>query len=289
MRLLVPQASVTFLSFYGIARRFPALADLERHLGAFDLVFAGRFAAPFRDGGTFETFRAGRDVVEIPIIVFPAFHPDLVYVLDAADPMRTRAVQSGTGDYHSALAVFAYLEALPPEAVRRLLSPAVFQALGYFDLWAESAAALVETGRQAGHDLSADLVRWTRRGAFMHSTNHPKMHVAADLARGLLVRAGLVPLEADLDAYLPDEFIRQGTWPVYPALAELYGVPGSEVFLTQGIRTRAAPRTMSLEAFVAASFASYERSGPASLLCPRVAAWRADPAIWRLLRDAAGA
>lgn len=288
MRLLRPDAEVAFLSVFGLPARFRTTAELVRLLAGYDAVFAGRFAAPLRDGGTFDALKAETRLHEIPVVVFAAFHPDLVYVPDLSDPAGRRLIQSATGDYHSALVLFAYLEGLDPAAARRLFDADIYRALGYLDLWDSSAAALLEAGRLAGRDLSGDLMRWTRRGAFMHSTNHPRMFVAGDLARAALAGAGFVPLAVDLDATLPDEFIRQGTWPVYPALATHYGVTGSDVFLTQGNRRRGRSRTMPLETFIAASFAAYRGHGRSDFGCPRVAGWRADPATWASLRERAG-
>lgn len=289
IRLLVPDAAVDFVSVFGLPRRYRTLADLRRALAPYDHVFSGAFTAPLRDGTGFEAFKAAAPVIEIPVVVFPAFHPDLVYVHDRADRTGQRLVQSGIGDYHSALVLFAWLEGLGEGGALRLFDPDVYRGLGYLDLWEPSAAALVEAGRRAGHDLSADLLRWSRRGLFMHSTNHPRMFVAADLARAALARAGIAAQDAEIEGWLPDEFIRQGTFPVYPAVATQYGVPANELFLTQSTRSGEPPRTMTLERFVAASFASYARHLPADLACPRVAAWRADPAIWAALRRKASA
>ena len=44
----------------------------------------------------------------------------------------------------------------------------------------------------------------------MHGLNHPKMYVAADLARGLLAKAGIAFEPCDLDGYLSADFIRCG-------------------------------------------------------------------------------
>lgn len=243
-----------------------------------------RFPGKFRDGTGFDELKAACSAIELPVLVFPAFHPDLVHVHDRADP-RGGLLQSATGDYHSALVLFGYLEGLEPAGIRRLFDPAIFARLGYLDLWDPSCAMLLDTGRDAGWDLGDDLMRWTRRGAFMHSVNHPKPHVVADLALGVLRRMGLQPPEVDIETYLPDEFIAQGTWPIYPAIALQYGVPASDLFLTQPTRTRQPARSLPLDAFIAASLASYRRYATADIDCPRVAEWRRDPAITQALLE----
>ena len=288
MRLLLPRAAIQYHPVFGLARRFRDAEDFGRELADVDLVFASPIDVGFRDGGRLDALLSELRAVGIPILVFPAFHPDLVYVTDRADRAGRGLIQSAVGDYHSALALFGYQEGLSPAETRNLFDAAIYRRLGYLDLWDSSASALLEAGRQAGHDLAGPLLRWSRRGAFMHSSNHPKMYVAADLARLLLTASGLEPAPCDLDAFAADEFIRQGTWPVYRPIAEHYGVPGSDLFLTQAIRTRAAPRTMDLDGYLTGTFARFGRHGRSDFGCPRVEAWRADPAIWSDLRAAAG-
>jgi hypothetical protein len=274
---MCPEADVRF-SWMGRAGGKQASAQAAaRETAEADAVVLTRFPGRFRDGSDFETLKGETGAVELPVLVFPAFHPDLVYVHDRGG--REGAVLRGpVGDYHSALALFAVAEGLTSVQAGRLFTAETYRRLGYLDLWDSSAAMLLEAGRVAGWDLSADLMRWTRRGAFMHSINHPKMHVVADLARGVAARAGLTTAEIDLEAVQEDEFIRQGSWPVYPPVAAHYGVPGSEVFLAQTRRT-APQRTLSLDTFLEASFAAYRRYGAARLDCPRVETWRADAVV----------
>lgn len=282
MRLLLPEAAITFRPYWRPSVRHANASALAAELREADAVVLTRFPGRFRDGTGFDELKTVSAGIELPILVFPAFHPDLVHVHDRAD-RRGGLLPSATGDYHSALVLFGYLEGLDAARIQKLFEEAIFARLGYFDLWDGSCAMLLDAGRAAGWDLSDDLMRWTRRGAFMHSVNHPKPHVVADLARGVLRKIGLQPPEIDIETYLPDEFIAQGTWPVYPAIAAHYGVPANDHFLTQPTRTKQAARTLSLEAFIAASLASYRRYATADIDCPRVAEWRRDPAIRQAL------
>lgn len=287
MKYLLPQAEVTSIPVHHVRRRFPRMADLvalgQRH----DVVFANGFTMPFRDGGTFETLRAATRLFAMPPIVFSAFHPDLVYVgqHDVAD---NRGIVFGPmGSYHSALILFAYLEGYAVEAALRLFDAEVYEALGYFGMWGASSDLLQSLGRDAGYDLAGPLARWTRRGCFMHSTNHPKMFVAADLARGLLDKAGIGYADCDLDSYLVDTFIDGGTWPVYRPIADYYGVAASELFLkSPSIRTGPA-RTMTLPIFAARAYQYYGGRDRATLVSDRVERWRADEATRTTLRAAA--
>lgn len=268
MRLLLPEAEVTYVPVYRIARRYPRMADLVRDLARHDHVFAGAFTAPFRDGGDFETLRAAVPLIQIPTIVFSAFQPDIVYV-GQADAVGSGFLRGPVGNYHSALALYAFRRGFDVERTLALFRPDVYGLLGYYDLWDASAATLLGLGRDAGYDLAQDLGRWMRRGPFMHLVNHPRMFVANDLARGLLRKAGLAFADCDLDTYAADEIARLGSWPVYPPVAERLGLSGSYAFLAPATR-RTPPATLGLARFVAASHDVYRACRPAELACERV-------------------
>ena len=288
MHLLVTGGAVDYITLRGIAKRYPRMSDLLGALAAYDVVYANGFSAGFRDGGDFETLRGATRLVQIPNLVFSAFHPDVVYVGDLVDMSGRGLVRSATGPYNSALALFGFLEGLSVEATGRLFDADLFRFLGYLDQWDEAAGTLLSLGRDASYDLSGHLVRWARRGAFMHTINHPKMYVTSDLACGLLAKAGIPFEECDLDAYLADDFVRQGTWPVYGPVADLFGVPGSYMFLKRDRRPDAPQVTIDLATFIAESFASYRGYDPARLACARVAAWRGNEEVRTRLRDVAG-
>ncbi len=289
VRLLRPDADVMFVSAFGIARSHPRMEDLVRVGAGFDVVFATAFEAPFQDGGTFETLRAGVNLVPIPTVVFSAFHPDAIYVGDRIGGGASQDIVYGPmGGYHSALALHGYLEGFTVEETERLFGRETFSRLGYLDVWPDAEAALLRLGRDAGYPLDGDIVRWSRRGSFMHGINHPKMFVANDLARGLLAKAGLVHEVCDLDSYVADPFIAAGTWPIYPDVAAYYGIAGSSLFLKAPSRKTGPTRTMTLRGFLAASFASYARRPRARLVSPRIETWRETDSIRADLRTLAG-
>lgn len=284
MRLLLPDAAVNFISAFGAAKTFPRIADLIAEAQSHDVVFANTYLPAFKDGGSIDTLRAASNLILMPLIVFPAFHPDLVHIGEEVVPGDGNLLVGPMGRSHSALALFGFRAGLTPEETRRLFTDSVYRRLGYFDGWNESVAFLRTLGQQAGHDLDADLARWTRRGCFMHANNHPKMYVAADLSRSLLAKAGIPFGDCDLDAYLADDFIRLGTWPVYPEIAEHYGVPGSSLFLTAEIAKAGRARTLTLQTFIERSFAGYRSAPRDRLVCARVAAWLSDAELCAELR-----
>ena len=91
-------------------------------------------------------------------------------------------------------------------------------------------------------------------------------------ARGLVARLGLALPELDLDAYVEDEIVRLGAFPVYPGVAEPLGLDGSLVFLRPAVG-RAMPVPIRLRPFVQGSFASYRETPRARLVSPRVQEW----------------
>lgn len=289
IRFLVPEAEVTFISSFKVRRIFPRMRDLLAEADQYDHVFSNIYLPSFRDGGNIETLRAHPRAVLIPTIVFSAFHPDLVNigVLDSAK--LTGFISGPMGHAHSALALFGYRAGLTPEQTLRLYAEPVYQRLGYFAGWEASVAHLRFLGRQANYDLDSLLVRWARRGCFMHADNHIKMHVAADLARGLLEKAGIRYDTCDLDAYLPDDLGAFGCWPVYPEIGAFYGVPGSALFLKAQTPRTGPAKTMTLSTFVTKSFASFSKHPPERLACSKVQKWLNDPETYANLRSFASA
>ena len=51
-------------------------------------------------------------------------------------------------------------------------NPEVYRAIGYFGLWDASVETLRAAGRDVNYDFDAHIVRWSRRGCFMHCDNH---------------------------------------------------------------------------------------------------------------------
>ena len=115
----------------------------------------------------------------------------------------------------------------------------------------------------------------------MHGIDRPRGFVLADIAARLLREAGLPVRRVPVEAYGPDPLVDGPVWPVYPALATLYGVPGSTMF-KRGQRRGEPPVVLDLDAFVAESLALYRTRRPEALHCPRLVEWEASPEIQAL-------
>ncbi len=287
MRLMLPDAAVTFETIHGIGRRHRRMSDLVRAYEGCDVVFANRIAPPFATfpDGDFETFRAATRLFQIPVVVFAALHPDVVYV----GHERTGAFLSNVlGPQHSAIALYAFQVGFTIEEVIRLYGEPAFRRLGYLDGWEAAMGGLIALGQEAGHDLASAALRWTRRGAFMHSIEHPHLHVIADIARSLLDRAGIPHPDLDLESVCQDRMLVQGMWPVYPEIGAAYGVGGAYLFRGRGRSRADPPPVLGLRAFVEASIQAYAALPLAALEHPRVTTWLADRDLGRDLARIAG-
>ncbi|MBB2961198.1 WcbI family polysaccharide biosynthesis putative acetyltransferase [Methylobacterium sp. R2-1] len=285
LRLMLPGAEVETLLVAGLTRRFGHIDRLARHLRETDHVFSQFFPVGFIAGGNIHGLAERVPGLRLfPTILFSGFHPDLVHVGDEASLRLSRLVASPIGPYHSAIALQGFHRGLSVEATLRLYTGAVFDQLGYFDLWQSSADYLLRTSRDVGFGLEREFALWGRGGVFMHVINHPRLHVLGDIARRLAREAGCDPLDIPVAAYAPDTLAAEPVWPVLPEIAERYGVPGSTLFKGDG--RRAPSRLLDLTEFVAESFALYARHRPQDLTCARLGTWDTVPEI-RVLFDAA--
>lgn len=277
--ILAPTARVDLIPMGRLGKDQRSLKAFADRLREHDHVFSQPFPAGFfPDGGTEELAGLLPRLRLFPAVVFPAFHPDLVYVGDLASMADSRLVPSPLHTYHSAIALFGHLRGLSPERIVALFREEVFSTLGYLITWPLAADDLVASSRAIGFDLALELTRWSRRGAFMHSINHPKLFVLADIAARLLREAGIVPACVPVEAYLVDDLLDDAIWPIYPPVAELYGLRGSYVFKRRG-KPGAAPSILDLEGFVAESLAIYRKTPRERLTCHRVEHWAGVPEV----------
>jgi hypothetical protein len=196
-------------------------------------------------------FNPDLKIVEFPELYFDAFHPDQVY---AWLPDRTLA-ESATGPYHSAVVLWAWRRELSVEQTKSLFRSEVFEALGYHDRWGSSInrlSQLFETFQGINHnDFLQPLIR---RGAFMHTVNHPKISAICSLARLLAsaIRPAAHPNDEPIEDVLLDSlFLASFSWPVYPSIANALGTRGSFLWKLED------HSVIGLDQFIELSFAHY--------------------------------
>jgi hypothetical protein len=191
-------------------------------------------------------------VVPIPTIEFHSFHPDILYVRS----QHGQIVRCLDADYHSAIVFWSWTKELSVQRTIELFNRAVFADLGFLNCWECEVMRLESTFRATDLPFTSFWRRVKRSGIFMHSVNHPKTIVLAELAKAIAEKIGVSQerLQESTLSLLTDtlDAIR---WPVYPNIAERYGDIGMYKWK---IRKK---KYLSLEEYVYAAFESYNTSG----------------------------
>ncbi len=288
IRLMKPGSPVTYIPMVTLRREYGDLLGLAKALSAYDYVFSQFFPSDLIAGGYPGLADIEKRLRPFPTIVFPAYHPDMVYAGAVARLSALKLARSPLGQYHSAIALCAYRLGLTVAQTTTLYREEVFARLGYLASWDMAVQDLLANARSIGFPLDGEIVRWARRSSFMHGINHPKSFVIGDIARRLLDESGLSPEPVAVEDYLGDELARDVVWPIYPAIAEAYGLSGSYLFKARP-RGKAFPALYDLTGFIAASFELYAQTDEAGRACDRVDAWIATPGILDLFMAAKAA
>ncbi len=277
MKLLDPTADVHHFSVVAKAR---ASFDLFcKTLETYDYVFSHEFQPGYvGEADSKELCARVPKTMLFPAVIFAAFHPDLIYLID--ETRGNAQLRGPLGPYQSALAVFAFRKGLSLAETNALFNRNVFEILGYFDVWNDAARELVASSQYYGLDLSAELMNWSRRRVFMYSTVHPKPFVLFDIAKRVFAKAGLPALDINFDHYAIDDLARSEIFPVYPGIAERFGVRGGYLFKKPNFHiSHGVGKFLTLPEYLAASFKIYARSAPQQLAHPRVDGWLKDKAL----------
>jgi hypothetical protein len=203
----------------------------------------------------------------IPGISYSGFHPDMGYIRKASGAH----LGGPMGEYHSMLVFWAWTNRLTVDQTLELFDDKIFKFLGYFDHHAASVEFLVDRGSHTDTPIRSLLSSWSSKGCFMHSLNHPKITVLGDLARLILQREG-VEYCLDIEQYIADDLADHPCWPIYPAVAALFGLEGGYEFKQArhlGNARRPVP-ILGLESFIKASFEQYDISANSGLTCFRL-------------------
>jgi hypothetical protein len=282
------------LNLDATVHRFPVhlksrtdLRTLASALRLYDHVFLQAFPDGVVRGGSSDYLRDQfPGAIFVPSLIFTAYHPDSIFIADQASGGAT--VAGPIGPYHSAIILFAYRAGLSADAALRLFEREVFEALGYFDVWDAASREFLKGAEAESLDLSADFLRWTRRGCFMHSINHPMLHVLYDITRHLFDKAGVPTSRIDVGRYVVDDLVFGPVYPVYPAIAEYYGIEGSYLFKGAYFDfENGVGNFWDLPRFVRDCYRVYAQYKPSQLANERVQGWLDDAEIASFLRGVA--
>jgi len=203
----------------------------------------------------------------VPAISFPAFHPDMGYINTPSGEHLTGAM----GDYHSMLCFHGWRSGLSIEETIALFNEHTYRSLGYFDYTASSKEFLNTIGKNIGFPTNKLLEEWLKKGCFMHSLNHPKLFVLADIVRTLLASLKIEYLP-EAENYLPDPLSSNPCWPIYPEIAKQFALTGHYYFKQgKGKSHPDHPVSMiNLHDLIKLSFDLYAKHDKSELICPQV-------------------
>jgi hypothetical protein len=240
LSLLCPDVDVVTCDIW----RFQAEADhWKREVGGFDHLIVN----PEIQALGVVDFYGFPAVTWIPSFNFRGFHPDMSNVF-----CNGVSVKSPMDDYHSVLVFAAFKNGLSEAQARQLFSVDVYEQVGFFGIWESEKKALVARFEELGLDIRFDFVRWMRDGGFMHSMNHPRINAVYDLAEKIAKRlqSGVT---TDTGIKPHDNLMAGPIYPIYPEVAERYGVGGG----SYSFKPAGSYRVLSLEQFIDGCYRVY--------------------------------
>ncbi len=244
-----------------VANRSTEITD---DLTAYDLVFT-----TLLDDARLENVfpqLVGR-VFQYPRVIYTAFAPDIVYAT-----IGPEKIKSPVGEYHSSLILYAWLHSLSARETKALFCPEVFERLYFAGHQGLSRASMLREGEAVAFPMESLLDKWQGAGRFMHSVNHPKLFVLADIARVLAERSGIRMQTTRPEDYVADPLMHNCVWPVYPGLNPQWeGFASYDFKVPWDLASADQPvKVLSLEGFIDASLEGYGHINKALVTCPHI-------------------
>ncbi|WP_443971580.1 GSCFA domain-containing protein [Sphingobium sp. CR28] len=193
-------------------------------------------------------------IIYLPNIAFNGYHPDLTFVRGVTKDGQLESVINMFGGYHSGITLYAYQNGFTQDEAKKLFCPEIYGRLGYFEAYDRAYDELIEEGRLCGLPLDAKLLRWARMAPFMYSSNHPKLFVIEDVVRMVLNNIGVRCLFNNVHEYIDDPLREMPIWPIYPGIAERFGLIGDTAF-----RANRNYSMVPLTSFIAESYCHFDR------------------------------
>jgi hypothetical protein len=181
-----------------------------------------------------------------PTLVFNAFHPDIIYIRPA--PGKDFVAPH----YNSAIVVWCYINKVLSERVPSYFSARTFEALGYFDKWADAVTQQRQMFELTEVAFDPYMLHMSRHLPFMHSLNHPKILAIATMTRLLARTLGSRP-DLDDPIYIPDG-LAGDCWPIYPEIGHRFGLHGTYDWTRD-------QQHLDLPRYVRRAYAHYDKLG----------------------------
>ncbi|MBI1495076.1 WcbI family polysaccharide biosynthesis putative acetyltransferase [Halocynthiibacter styelae] len=168
------------------------------------------------------TSHQGMQVIEIPRFRYLGPRVDCFWMPKLTSPL-------GRGALHSKIAVSAWMLKKNASDTLKLFNAQHFENTGYFEQYEQERVKLFDTYADSGIDISGVHADWMRQGDFQYSPNHPKAEVLVDIMHIAANASGHFPVisEGEYANYrqnVPDYMADGLIWPVYPELADYWGL-----------------------------------------------------------------
>lgn len=259
LRALLPAAKIDDFNLANLVTDGPPRRLAVACVGAADHIISHDAAAQFGKLSTASLRAARRPVQLLPAFRFSGFHPDIVTIT-----LDGREILGPTGPLHSRIAAAAYMAGLSASDTASLYSRLVFARLGYFDAFDAQRATLIRTFAVYGYDLAPLFDGWMKPGCFMFDATRPRMRVLLDLGRRLCERMCIDPAAGASEATVQNPLAGAPMQPLFADIAARIGVSPEGSF--RGVAASGTrPPLLSLDDFIAASFAVYKRVPLAAL------------------------
>lgn len=241
------------------------IAKKSEYACVLSIPLSGEFGALTRER-IVESF-SPTPVFGITNLTYKGLHPDITYV----GGISTRAA-GPIGDYHSQIALLAYLMGLTTEAAAKMYCDKVYACMDYYSEHQESVAELQRRDETTTIPVGELIEERLRAGLCFLSHNHPTSFLLAPYINKIadwLQQKGIV--ERSGQDILPEELVNflafSSAFPVFPELAKHHGLsfPGSYVFRTATVGDLPSS-TLSLAEFIEAEYRSFTHVDKAFLL-----------------------
>lgn len=181
---------------------------------------------------------------------FAGLHPDITYL----GAMGSRK-PSFFGDYHSKLALFAFVTRRSLAECFYLFAMSTYEAVGYFDAFDQSAAELRLREETCDIRFAETFLGMVREQPTLFTMNHPSSAVFLELAGALARHAGLAYRKMESPFFL-NHLANSYIWPIYNEIAEHNGLAYRTPPYFVNLASRSS-RSYSLQEFLAGCYAAY--------------------------------
>ncbi len=230
---------------------------LQDNLAPDSLVFSFVLSADF---GELETVRLrerlGKRLITFTNVRFDGVHPDMTYF----GPFGGRW-GNFLADYHSRIVIHSYSAGRSAEDCVRMFHGVTYEKLGYYDVFAASAAELRRRDLACDVRCADTFLELIRQEYCLLTFNHPTSIVFCRIAAALCDHVGIEYVGFEERLY-PNPLVQSIIWPIYNEVAEALRLPyRSPQFFSQPPTgyVQGSSRSLSIAEYVHSCYDFYDR------------------------------